>query len=194
MPIASVVRGKCRKIKIMTLKELFTTYWSQFTLILLGLGYLIKYVLDLVFKKREINFTIIQNRKLDSINKFFSRYAKVESMWLDLAVYPILRGEVKADEIDIIIFSSINDFKSSVFEVKIYTNDEENEKYDLLYENMMLINKKLNSLYMKTTFSGIKPTKVSDEVNEFSEFRDNLLKKNSLIIGDICKELKKTYK
>jgi hypothetical protein len=178
----------------MTLKELFTTYWSQFTLILLGLGYLIKYVLDLIFKKREINFTILQNRKLDSINKFFSRYAKVESMWLDLAIYPILRGEVKADEIDIIIFSSINEFKSSVFEVKIYTNDEENEKYDLLYENMMLINKKLNSLYMKTTFSGIKPTKVSDEVNVFSEFRDTVLKKNLLIISDICKELKKTYK
>lgn len=178
----------------MTLKEILTTYWSQFTLLLLGLGYLIKYILDLVFKKREINFTILQNRKLDSINKFFSRYAKVESMWLDLAVYPILRGEVKAEEIDIIIFSSINDFKSSVFEVKIYTKNEENEKYDQLYENMMLINKKLNSLYKETTFSGIKPTKVSDEVNEFSEFRDNILKKNLIIIGDICKDLKKTYK
>jgi len=178
----------------MTLKDLFTTYWSQVTLLLLAFGYLIKYILDLVFKKREINFSIIQNRRLDSINKFFSRYAKVESMWLDLSVYPILRGEVKADEIDIIIFSSINDFKSSVFEVKIYTNDEENKKYDLLYENMMMINKKLNSLYVKTTYSGVKPTKVSDEVNEFSEFRDNVLKKNSLIIGDICKDLKKTYK
>lgn len=178
----------------MTLTDLFTTYWSQVTLLLLAFGYLTKYILDLVFKKREINFSIIQNRKLDSINKFFSRYAKVESMWLDLAIYPILRGEIKADEIDIIIFSSINDFKSSVFEVKIFTNDEENKKYDLLYENVMMINKKLNSLYVKTTFSGVKNTKVSDEVYEFSEFRDNILKKNLLIIRDICKDLKKTYK
>lgn len=178
----------------MTIKELFTTYWSQFTLLLLACGYLIKYILDLIFKKREINFSIIQNRKLDSINKFFSRYTKVESMWLDLAVYPILRGDVKADKIDIIIFSSINEFKSSVFEVKIYTNDEENKKYDLLFENIMLINQKLNSLYRETTISGVKPNSVSDEVTEFSEFRDDILKKNSLIIGEICRDLKKTYK
>ena len=178
----------------MTLKELFTTYWSQFTLILLGLGYLIKYVLDLVFKKREINFSIIQNRRLDSINQFLARYAKVESMWFGLSIYPILRGEVKADEIDNIIFSTIDEFKGSVFEVKLYISEEENDRFELLYNNMMLINKKLHSLYMKITFTGEKATKVSDEVYEFTSFRDEILKKNILIIDEICKVLKNSYK
>jgi len=178
----------------MTIKEIFTTYWSQFTLLFLALGYLIKYILDLISKKREINFSIYQNRKLDSINKFFLNYAKVENMWFDLALYPILRGEINAYQIDKIIFGSINELKSSILEIKLFLTIEESKNFELLYERMMNISQKLKKLYEKTTFTGVKPIQVSDEVYEFSTFRDEILKNNEIVLNEIYTLFKKSYK
>jgi len=177
----------------MQLKDLFTTYWSQITLLLFTFGYLIKYTLDLVFKKREINFSIIQNRRLDAINNFFTKYVKVESMWLGLSIYPILREDIKATEIDNIIFRAIDDFKSSVFETKLYLYKNEQNNFELLYDNMMLINKKLYSLYLDSTFSGEKLQKVSDKVYEFTSYRDEILRKNLIVINEIGIVVRKSY-
>lgn len=178
----------------MTIKELFTTYWSQFTLLLLTFGYLIKYVFDFISKKKEINFSIYQNRKLESINKFFLNYARVENMWLDLSVYPILKGELNAYKIDEIIFGPINELRSSTFEIKLFSNDDESKNFVLLYESMMSINQKLRELYNKTTFTGVKPLKVSDEVYEFNTFRDSIFKKNEELLNEIYILFKKSYK
>lgn len=55
----------------MTLEQIFTTYWSQTTLILFGIGFLIKSSIDLSSKKTEINHNLFQQKKLESINSFF---------------------------------------------------------------------------------------------------------------------------
>jgi hypothetical protein len=73
----------------MELKDIFTTYWSQVTLILLAVGYLIKRGLDIKSKKTEINHSLFQQNRISSVKTFFSKYAKTELMWNQLAIYEI---------------------------------------------------------------------------------------------------------
>jgi hypothetical protein len=62
----------------MTIEKLFTEYWSQFTLLLIGFGYFIKRIFDNISKRQEINHSLFQQKKLEVANSFFSTYAKAE--------------------------------------------------------------------------------------------------------------------
>jgi hypothetical protein len=74
----------------MTIEKILTTYWSQTTLILFGIGFLIKSSIDLKSKKTEINHSLFQQKKLELINSFFSNCGSTNQMWKDIPIYDIL--------------------------------------------------------------------------------------------------------
>ena len=58
------------KLNQMELKELFTTYWSQITLLLIGISYFIKRGFDIKTRKIEINHSLYQQNRLSTVNRF----------------------------------------------------------------------------------------------------------------------------
>lgn len=84
------------------------------TLIFLGIGYLIKRILELTSRKKEINHNLFQDKKLDAVNSFFRAYAEVQQMWHGIAIHDILRGKIESKEIDIIVSPEINKLQSTV--------------------------------------------------------------------------------
>ncbi len=64
----------------MKIEELFTTYWSQVTLLIIGIGYFIKRIFDQKSKKLEINHSLFQQNRINAVSKFLSTYAKTELM------------------------------------------------------------------------------------------------------------------
>lgn len=86
----------------MTLKDLFTTYWSQVTLILLAIGYLLKRLLNNKSRKMEINHSLYQQNRILTLKSYFSNYAKAELMWQQLSIYEILEHKMTAKEIRVL--------------------------------------------------------------------------------------------
>lgn len=99
----------------MELKDILTTYWSQITLLLVGIGYLIKRGLDIKSKKLEINHSLFQQNRLYAINRFFESYAKVELMWNQIAIYDIISQKLSPMEIDLLVFPTLNVCYSQLF-------------------------------------------------------------------------------
>lgn len=83
----------------MSIKQLLTEYWSQITFILLGLGILLKIILDFISKKKEIDHSLFQERKLEAVNVFFSNYSRIEQFWIEIPIYEIIRHEIKPKEL-----------------------------------------------------------------------------------------------
>ena len=173
----------------MTIEQLFTTYWSQLTLILLGIGYFIKRILDSISKKREINHSLFQQKRLESVNSFFSIYAKTERMWVHIRIHEIVQNKISPTDLDEIIFPLVNELKRNLLELQIYFNDRDHARFKNIYDNINLINSKLIDVYFD--FDQNKTN--TQKSNSFQFYRDDLLEKNEIILKHITLNLKKTF-
>lgn len=174
----------------MELKDLFTTYWSQVTLLHIGISYFIKRGLDIKSKKIEINHSLYQQNRLSAINRFFENYAKAELMWNQIALYDILSRKLSPKEIDQIIFPILNELKKNLLELMIYFKDSDNKNFKLLVYNVESINDKLRELYFDYNSK-------NDDITKSNGFQLNKMiayQNNDKILIDLSNVIKETFK
>lgn len=173
----------------MSLQEILTTYWNQTLIFLAVISYFGKRIFDLISKKREINHSIFQQRRLDSINSFFSIYAKTEQIWTDIGIYEILRHEINAKQLDEIVYPTFNELKRNVLELQIYFNKNEHENFVKILKNIILIKSKLGEVY----FDYDANKTITQKSNNFQFYRDDKLQENEVIFKKVTESLKKTF-
>jgi len=175
---------------MITIKELFTIYWSQFTIILLGLGYFIKRLFDSISKKNEINHTLFQQKRLDAVNKFYLNYSDAQQMWKNISTLNIFQNNLSAIEIDKIIQPHINSLKSNILELQIYFDQKEHNLFQRIFNNIENVNQKLSTLY----FDYDEKNSVVQKSNSFHTFRAEKLKDNETIFIELSVIIKETFK
>jgi hypothetical protein len=174
----------------MTIEKLFTEYWSQVTLLLIGFGYFIKRIFDNISKKQEINHSLFQQKKLENINSFFATYAKAKQMWLHIRIHQILRNEFSAVEIDEMIFPTLNELNTNLLELQIYLDENNHNKFKKIFENITLINSKLSELFFDIDFDKTNTQKS----NEYYFYRERILDKNEILLKEITTTLRKSFR
>ena len=173
----------------MKLIDLLLTYWSQVTLVLLALAYLVKRVLDNKSRKIEINHTIFQTNRLSSANKFFSNYSNVELLWQQIEIYDIFHREIDVKEIDRIVFPSINALKSALLELKIYFKPNEFVFFEELATNIVSVNQEISRLY----FIDKSQKDVNSKIYELEYYKGKMKKQNKEILEKLYEMLWKNY-
>lgn len=174
----------------MTLKDIFTTYWSQVTLILLAIGYLLKRLLDNRSRKMEINHSLYQQNRILTLKSYFSNYAKAELMWQQLSIYEILEHKMTAKEIDQRIFPNLNALQETTLELKLYLNDDYHKYFVQLTNGILSINGRLVNLY-----SSLNTEKsVIVKANDYDNFKETTILKNKIIMDEVCQKIKELYK
>ena len=169
-------------------QDLVTTYWSQVILILLAISYFIKRIFDEKSKKIEITYSLFQQNRINTVNLFFSNYAKVESMWHKLPYWDVIEYKIKSEEVDKIVWPPINDLKQSVLELKMYFQKEDHKYFEILLKNILSINS--NLLKNRTDYS---KQNIIQKTNDFLFFKDKVLKENSKIIDDLTTMIRKSF-
>lgn len=174
---------------MITIKDLLTTYWSQMTLIIVAIGFLIQWTLNLKSKKVEINHSLFQQKRLDAVDDFFTSYAKTEQMWANLALYDILNYQLKAKEIDNIIFPHINELQKDVLKLQIYFDENEHKLFRQILQNIKDINSGLMTVY----FDYNTGTDTTTKSISFTSIRNKNLNENEKLFKQISPILKKTF-
>ncbi|MBK7626012.1 MAG: hypothetical protein IPJ16_02220 [Bacteroidales bacterium] len=173
----------------MEIKDLLTTYWSQVTLMLFAVGFLLKRILDNKSKKIEINHSLFQQNRLIAVKLFFSKYAKAELMWHQIAIYEILNRKIPTKEIDKIIFPYLNELEETLLELKIYFDSNDHKYFEDLTKGLLSINEKLLSIY----FDSDPEKNLVKKSNEYSFYKDEILTRNKAIMDKLCLTVKKTF-
>jgi hypothetical protein len=173
-----------------SLEELFTTYWSQITLIIAFFGYFIKRGFDAVTRKREINHNLFQEKRLSAVNNFYGSYAEVENMWNKISYWDILEKRLNPKEIDALIFPSLNKMSRYVLELHIYFNETEVELFQQVYKNMLAINRALSTEYFEPNVD----KGIIQKTNAFLEIKDKMFKENEPVLLKINKMVKLSFK
>ena len=174
----------------MKFTELLTTYWSQVLIILAGLGYLLKRILDLRSKKIETNHSLFQQNRLSTVNRFFENYSKSELMWNQISIYDILNRKLSAKEIDKIIFPVLNELDKNLLELMIYFDEKEMRNFKIIVENIKSINQVLSNIY----FDYDQDKTITNKSNEFALAKDKALLSNKRILIELAKSIKQTFK
>ncbi|NLX72412.1 MAG: hypothetical protein GXY94_03800 [Bacteroidales bacterium] len=174
----------------MKFTELLTTYWSQVLIVLAGLGYLLKRILDIRSKKTETNHSLFQQNKISSINRFFENYSKSELMWNQIAIYDILERKLSPKEIDKIIFPVLNELDKNLLELMIYFDEKEIRDFKIIVENIKSINRALSSIY----FDYAPDKTIINKSNEFTFAKEKVLLSNGKILIELAKYIKQTFK
>jgi hypothetical protein len=177
----------------MTVKDLLTIYWSQVTLILLAIGFLIKRLLDIKSKKTEINHSLFQQNRLIAVKNYFSIYAKTELMWQQLSIYEILEHKFPAKEIDKMIFPSLNALQEITYELKLYFEEDCQKYFDKLTNGVQSINGRLIQLYSNLNVNVTSMT-TTQKVIDYDGFKENVFTGNKVLMNELCMKIKDLYK
>lgn len=171
------------------MKELVTTYWSQVTLILLGIGYLIKHSMDISAKRNEAKFSIFQSKRIEAIEKYLTAYAKAEQMWWHLSVLEIFNNKYTPRQIDTMIFSDLNEVRSNALKLKLFLSNSEMSAIDQISERLFSINTTLSNLY----FNDDQKLAPGPKSRKFHAVRESILDTNKEEIHIITQQLRSSY-
>ena len=173
----------------MKFTDLLTTYWSQITLVFLAIGYFIKRIFDDKSKKLEITYSLFQQNRINAVNNFFSNYTKVEFLWNQLPIRDVLSHKITAKDLDLLIQPPINDLKRSIFELKIYFDQNAHNNFEQAIDNFLAINRTLMHQY----FNYDSDVDINQKVNCFYDTKDKSLKANSIVIDKIAQLVRNTF-
>ena len=164
----------------MTWKDLFTTYGSYPTLIILGIGYLIKRIYDLKSKKIEVHYSLFQTEKLKEITNFFTCYEKALVMWHKFSIHHVMDGHLNATALDEIIWAPMNNLKIATIELHLYLNDDQLKPYELVYSHLLDINGAVS--YAKSNRGLIDHIKLA---NQYSGAYDRAINESDILLRQI---------
>ncbi|GAA4457551.1 hypothetical protein [Rurimicrobium arvi] len=164
-------------------------YWSQITLVLLGVGYFVKRVLDLKSKKLEINYTLFQQHRIQSISNFLMNYAKADRVYLELSHYDIMNGKYTPKELDEIILPTLGELQKAVLEIKIYFDQETYTPFCKVMEEFF----DLNNMIMRTWLDNNDRTKIIPLSNKIHSYKQRVRSRNEELLQQISNNVKLIY-
>ena len=158
----------------MTLEQLLKDYWAQLTLVLAGVGYLVRKGQEERARKREINHEQFQQNRITALNDYLGCYSRVAAMWKMLTVSDAVNRRISPKELDAFILPSLHDFKRATLMMGIYFKGGDLSAIKQVYDNMAAINNTLMQIY----FDYDTETKGIARANEF-EFKKEAMVRDS---------------
>lgn len=172
--------------------EFISSNWSQMTLVLLGLGYLIRLYLNYLTKKREINHSLFQKMMVDSVSDFLMSYSINEELWRDLPILRIINNEFTSKEMDDMIFPSLNDIKGKSIRLNLFFDKEEMKLFEDVVSNLFKINLKVGQIHRYDQLLEKKSN--SDLSWDYELTKNNINKQNQVLVDQIGKLIRKKFK
>ncbi len=110
-------------------------------------------------------------------------------MWHQLPIYQIFNREIKATEIDKIIWPPLNELQSSILELKIYFGSNDHEAFSQIYNNFLKINRIIGINYSDYDRNRHEVHKV----NDYEDARVKIFKENAFVIDKISDFVRMTF-
>lgn len=169
-----------------TWKTILSEYWSQLSFLLLGIGYIIKVILESINKRKEIAYSFFQQNKLNAVNSYLSAYSEVLSMIRNLPEFDIYSNYITADGIDAYVQPSLSKLNAATNETHIYFEDKQYLIFMRITENIEAMNSKMIELHADKRPNYNHTQKHTD----FWEIKNNRLDENEKLIEKVLKDIR----
>lgn len=168
------------------LKQLFTTYWAQFTLLLACIGFVVSKGYEYKTKKLEINHSLFQQNRLDAVSRFLKSLSKLDILFHNIPLYPIVTYELKPKEIDDMLLPAINDLKATTTELRLYFDEKIHTQFLQIASNTLNLNDVLLRLYFRPDPN----MNYVERANVFTNAEKAYIDKNLDLLNNLCDDLR----
>lgn len=152
--------------------------WAQFSFLLLAIGYVIKVILDSLFKRKEIKYNYFLNNRMKSIEQFLSAYSNLQSTYSDTST-SYLNKLLTAEETDNIILPLRYKFQDALAMLQLYVTKDEYAKFSEVFSNFVFLMNQVRRLKWVPGISDV------EKGNELS----SLIRKGEIQNQDLLKEI-----
>ena len=125
----------------MSVETIIKDYWSQVVLILGLIGYIIQTLTSFYIKKKEINFSKLQEHKISEVKIFFRSYQQLEVSLKDY-LHQTKFGEHSPEifqKIRVNIYERFQEFNYNLITVKLFLSDADIKTVDEIYKTLETI-------------------------------------------------------
>lgn len=126
------------------------SYWAQISFALAFGIYFIKETRSFFYKKKEINHSLYQQKKIEAIDQYIRDYSDCKKAFRELYIYGIFCGEVPAKEVDIAL-EPLNRLESSSRFLILYLDDELYSRFEKITNGVLSLSTKLSILKSNST-------------------------------------------
>ena len=171
------------------MKELITDYWAQISLIIIGLGYLTKIVLDYLTKRKSINHSLFQQNKIDALKDFLASYSDTLLMINRLPIVDIALNKIPIESANELMLPQFSKLETTIVTLRLFIDAP---MYDELVKVSVNINKFIKSvdnLYLEK--SNGNQLIMAEHV---AELRTYISFKNSRIIMEAIQKMTKSIR
>lgn len=162
----------------------FVNNWAQISFVLLALGYIIKVILESIFKRKEVRYNFFLNNRMKAIETFLSNYSNLESSFQD-----VFRGYIyeslSAKEIDNIIVPLRYKVTDSLSILQLYTTQNEFTNFSKVYSNLMFLINQSSHLKHDPRMNE------TEKGNEFSSIVDKYETGNKPLLNSIIQQIQR---
>lgn len=163
-------------------------YWAQISFVAISIGYLYKEAHAFYLKKKEINHSLFQKRKLDSIDEYIKACVKYKQAVSNASLYLILIGSTPIEDLDNTLTVSINGVRSANGMMELYFDKN-------IFSKFQKITNELNSIdyqiYRITSRSNRKEN-AAVYSNEFEVFKIEKYKIIESLISDALCDIRES--
>lgn len=168
--------------------NLLTKYWSQLAMLFLSLGYLYREARQFYLKKKEINHSLFQKRKLDSVDEYIKACVKYKQAVSNASLYLVLIGSAPIEDLDNTLTVSINGVRSASGMMELYF--EKN-----IFSKFREITNELNSIDYQIHRITLQSNRKENAVaysNEFEAFKIEKYKIIESLISDALCDIRES--
>jgi len=149
----------------MNYKDILTTYFSQFLVLVGAIGtlvfYFIKRSYDLSSKKVEIKLNLFFENKLLAVKEYISCYKILEQKYSDTSYHKVVKHVYTVNEMDEMFRPSINNLHSAYSNLFLYFNKNELETFEKLHSSAIAMHATFSKFYFDSS-----PENYSEETSD----------------------------
>jgi hypothetical protein len=165
----------------------FRENWSQFSFLLLGIGYIVKVILATIYKKKEMRYSLFYQQKIDTAKKCIKAYFDAKYLFYEIPYRDIIANKLPASDIDNMIQPTLTNVRVLFEQILLFYDKEIYEKFEAIKNNLLKVNAKLLELYLSDVQMNI-----LNKTNAFLLCRDKIFYENDLKIQELMNEIRKS--
>lgn len=168
------------------MKELITDYWAQISLMTIGAGYFIKIILDYLTKRKEINHSLFQQNRIDTLKEFLTSYSETLVMLNSVPITDIASKKIPIEKTNEILLEPLSRLEAVTVTLGLFLDKSSHKEISRVPENINQIAIDIKMLY---TFKLDENT--PNRINSIIHRRMRLTEDNNIIITKIIQDAKK---
>lgn len=171
--------------------EVIMQYWSQFILVFIGLGYLIRKIIDWNIKKTEIKYSSLQIERTNAIKEFYKTFILLQLDFNEYLLYSKLKKKDMVNEKIEQMNLNWSKFFMSFSLLKLFIDEKYKDTFENIYSTLQHLHNEIDCFYIEIETNDLTQEQINVKFNNIAN--EKIGKELYSVINEIEKIIRSNF-